>query len=296
MARVVGVVQARMGSTRLPGKVLMDLHGKPMLVRVVERLRQSAHVEEVWIATGDGPEDEPIVSICETRGYPVYRGDLHDVLDRFYQFARRARADVVVRVTADCPFLDPRLVDDAVQAFLGLPLPGAVQIRPGARAPLDERFPFDLVMNRLPPPGKRTYPMGLDVEVVSFAALAAAWREAREPHQREHVLPYLYQDLTESICGQSRFQVALLNCFDDFGSLRWTVDTMDDLVFARKVYGELSDDHEFVWLDVLRVVRERPDIAGINLASKQNGLYQAEIGRLERFGGERPSSLNNGSK
>jgi spore coat polysaccharide biosynthesis protein SpsF len=235
--RVVAIVQARMGSTRLPGKVLADIGGAPMLVRVVERARGSREVHDVWVATTAEPEDDAIDRLCTQRGYPVYRGSTQDVLDRFVQTARLAQADVIVRLTADCPLLDPALVGLTVRAFL------------------DAVPPADLAVNRLP--GERTYPIGLDTEVVSRVALERAWREAREPHQREHVLPYLYDP-------PGRFRVVRLDADQDYGALRWTVDTPQDLEFVRQVVSRLEAEGAFGWRDVLALVQKEPALALIN--------------------------------
>ena len=235
--RVVGMIQARMGSTRLPGKVLAEIAGVPMLVRTLERARRAATVEDWIIATTNDPADDALEALCVERGYRLFRGSVEDVLDRYHAAAVEAGADVIVRVTADCPLLDPALVDLTVRAFL------------------DAIPPADLVVNRLP--GARTYPIGLDVEVVSFAALERAWREAVEPHQREHVLPFLYDP-------PGRFRVIRLDADRDYGSLRWTVDTPEDLEFVRQVYARLEGNGEFGWRDVLALVQAEPELAAIN--------------------------------
>ena len=235
--RVVAIVQARMASTRLPGKVLVDIGGVPMLVRTMERAGRCRRVHACMVATTLGPDDNAVEALCRARGYPVYRGSLHDVLDRYVRAARQAKADVIVRLTADCPLLDPELVDQTVEAFL-------------TASP-----PADLVVNRLP--GARTYPIGLDTEVVSRAALEQAWREAREPNQREHVLPYLYDP-------PGRFRVIRLDAERDYGSLRWTVDTPEDLEFVRQVVARLEPRGEFGWRDILALVEADPGLAQIN--------------------------------
>lgn len=235
--RVVAIVQARMGSTRLPGKVLAEIGGLPMLVQVVERVKRCREVDDVWVATTAEADDDAIERLCRERTYSFYRGSTQDVLDRFVQAARLANADVIVRLTADCPLLDPALVDLTVRTFL------------------DTSPPADLVVNRLP--GARTYPIGLDTEVVARPALERAWREAREPHQREHVLPYLYDP-------PGRFRVVRLDAEEDFGGLRWTVDTPQDLEFVRQVVSRLDRDGQFGWRDVLAVVQAEPSLALIN--------------------------------
>jgi len=235
--RVIAIVQARMGSTRLPGKVLADIAGVPMLVRTVERARLAKAVHHTMVATTTDPADGAIEALCSARGYGVYRGSVNDVLDRYYRAALQASADVIVRLTADCPLLDPALVDLTVRAFL------------------EAQPPADLVVNRLP--GARTYPIGLDVEVVSFAALERAWREAVEPNQREHVLPFLYDP-------PGRFRVLRLDAERDYGDLRWTVDTPEDLEFVRRVVERLGERSDFGWRDILELVQAEPALAQIN--------------------------------
>ena len=159
MMRTVAIIQARMSSSRLPGKVLQDIAGKPMLVRVVERADQCQFAWTLCRCDHHRPGDDPIEALCQARGYPVYRGSMFDVLDRFYQAARQSQADVIVRITADCPVIDSAVIDQTVQAFL------------------DEHA--DFACNRLPPPWQRTFPIGLDTEVCSFAGLERAWNEAQ---------------------------------------------------------------------------------------------------------------------
>jgi len=235
--RVVAIIQARMGSTRLPGKVLADIAGQPMLARVVERARRAKTVDEVAVATTADPPDEAVAALCAHRGYACCRGHPTDVLDRYYQAARRFRADVIVRLTADCPLIDPDVMDLTVRAFL-------------AADP-----PVDLVANRLPQ--GRTFPIGLDTEVCSLEALECAWKEADQPHQREHVMPYLYE-----IPG--RFRVVLLNNDEDYGMLRWTVDTAEDLELVRAIYARFRGRDDFSWREILKLFEREPSLAEIN--------------------------------
>ena len=235
--RVVAIIQARMDSSRLPGKVLRDIHGKPMLAWVVERTRKASSVSEVMVATTSDPSDDMIEQVCRQMNVPCFRGNIYDVLDRYYQAAREAQADVIVRITADCPLIDAGLIDMVVQRFL------------------EEKV--DFAANRLPPPYQRTYPIGLDVEVVSFTALQRAWQEAREKHEREHVLPYLYE-------SPGRFKTLMVDHETDLGSYRWTVDTFEDLEFIQKLFTLLPDTENFTWLDVLKIVEKNPQLSEIN--------------------------------
>lgn len=239
--KIVAIVQARMGSTRLPGKVLLDIKGKPMLARVVDRCRRAAHVDQVIVATTTDKSDDPIAAMCIERGYPFFRGSSQDVLDRYYQAAKTFQAEVIARITADCPLIDPGLIDEVIADLFG-----------GQTMPT-----WDFAANRLPPPWKRTYPIGLDVEVCTFQALERAWREAELPYQREHVMPYLYE-----IDG--RFRVRILQHEPDLGALRWTVDTSQDLELVREIYARFDGRDDFSWQEVLELFGREPELAAIN--------------------------------
>jgi len=262
--RVIAIIQARRASSRLPDKVLLDIGGEPMLVRVVERARRAKTIDEVVVATTADPGDDAIQELCEARGYPFYRGSPLDVLDRYYQAARQSRADIIVRITADCPLIDPDLIDEAVRAFTGTPQQNTIQ-------PI-EQYPYDFVANRLPPPWGRTYPIGLDLEVCTFAGLELAWKEAREPHQREHVMPFFYEQ-------PQRFRILLLNHDPDYGSLRWTVDTPADLELLRQIFAHFPGRDDFSWLEVLSIFQQEPELERINAQVKHKD-YRAVDHRL----------------
>ncbi len=242
--RTVAIIQARMGSSRLPGKVLKDIGGKPMLLWAVERARRATRVDAVGVATTDDPADDPIAALCTAHEIPVFRGSVFDVLDRFYRAAQAFRADVVVRVTGDCPLIDPGVMDETIAAFF--------------------ESGVDFAANRLPPPWKRTYPIGLDTEVCSFAGLERAWREAAEPYEREHVMPYFYDQ-------DGRFRVRVVDHDPDYGALRWTVDTPADLELLRQIVERFEGREDFSWLEVLELVQREPELTRINadVAAKQ---------------------------
>jgi spore coat polysaccharide biosynthesis protein SpsF len=235
--RIVVIIQARMGSSRLPGKVLKDIDGKPMLVRVAERASRARLVNLVGIATTVNEGDDSIVDLCHQQGYPVFRGSEFDVLDRFYQAANQFQADVIVRLTADCPVIDPQLIDQSIQEYLDTGV--------------------DFVATRLPPPWKRTYPIGLDVEVCSMVGLERAWKEAVQPYEREHVMPYLYD-------REGRFQISILNNDVDYSFMRWTVDTQEDLVLIRRIFEHFPGRDDFSWLEIIDLYQKAPELADIN--------------------------------
>ena len=240
--KVVAIIQARMGSSRLPGKVLLDIAGEAMLARVVKRCQRALSVDQVVVATSDEPADDAVESFCLAQDYLHFRGSLHDVLDRYYQAARRFEASIVVRITADCPLIDPVVIDQVVDALFG-----------GQPAPQ-----WDFTANRLPPPWKRSYPIGLDVEVCTFAALEKTWKEAKEVHQREHVMPYLYEQ-------EGRFRVLVLDHMPNYGHLRWTVDTPEDLALIRQIYARFDGKDDFSWLEVIDLFHREPALAEINV-------------------------------
>jgi spore coat polysaccharide biosynthesis protein SpsF len=280
-SHTLAIIQARMGSSRLPGKVLLDLAGKPMLRRVVERTRLAKTVDLVVVATTSEPSDDPVVELCAQLGYACYRGSLYDVLDRYYQAARQFEAKNIVRITADCPLIDPQVVDRTVQAFFGctkkedieLSDPDLASRRPNHKSQITNQKSYDFVANRLPPPWGRTYPIGLDTEVCTFAGLETAWNEAQAKHQREHVMPFFYDNLR-------RFRVLLVNHPENFGSLRWTVDTAEDLAALRQIYARFPGRDDFSWLEVLELYQREPELAQIN-AQVQHKHYRQVDERQE---------------
>ncbi len=256
---VVAIIQARMASSRLPGKVLLDIAGRPMLERVVKRTSRAARVDRVIVATTTDPSDEEVAAFCVEHRIRYTRGSQFDVLDRYYQTALEFRPDAVVRVTGDCPAIDPALIEDAVQTLLGVPAPDGCHPA------------FDFVANRLPPPYHRSFPIGLDVEVCTFAALERAWNEGHEPVHREHVMPYLYEGVRlaaaspelETGTSPRGFRIGLRNHEPDLGSYRWTVDTPEDLDFMRQVYSRLGGRDDFSWKEILQLVQREPGLAAI---------------------------------
>ena len=225
--RTVAVVQARLGSTRLPGKVLLPLAGQPLLSRVMSRAARASSVDDVVVATTTLASDDRIVDLAEREGWPVVRGSETDLLERYVQAARSHRADRVVRITSDCPLIDPGLIDDVAAAL--------------------EREAGDYASNTLEP---RTYPRGLDVEVVTRDALEVADREDVDAASREHATPFIRRD-------PKRFRLVRVAGVRDESAHRWTVDTPADYELVRRVYETLGGD-DFTWLDALDVVNANP--------------------------------------
>ncbi|HZR56174.1 MAG TPA: glycosyltransferase family protein [Terriglobales bacterium] len=239
--RIVAVVQARMGSTRLPGKVLMDLSGNTVLARVVTRLQRSKFINQTVVATTESDVDDAIICECERIGVSCFRGSEEDVLDRYYRAVREYNAETVVRVTADCPLIDPEIVDRTIELFF--------------------QKDADYATNDVP----RTFPRGLDVEVFTMSSLEQAWQEARKPYERVHVTPYFYEHpeifRTVSLVGES-----------DSSRYRWTLDTEDDLKLLRAVYERFQNTDMFDCTEVLALMQREPELLELNSRVLQKSL------------------------
>jgi len=236
--RVVAIVQARTGSTRLPGKVLADVAGRPLLARVLERASRAATLDEVVVATSSQPGDRRVVALSEAEGFRCFAGSETDVLDRYRETARAVGADHVVRMTGDCPLIDPALVDRTVRRYLQGDVDYAALATGAGAARLD---------------GGR-YPSGFDVECFSIEALEQAWRDAVDPSDREHVTPYLWRT--------GLFRTTRLRGERDLSHYRCSVDTPDDLQLVRVVVDELGVDCAFE--DVIALLDARPELAAGN--------------------------------
>lgn len=245
-ARVVVIVQARMGATRLPGKPLKTVLNRPLLSYQIERLRQAKAPDEIVIATTTAPQDQVIVDLCEKEGVAVFRGSEQNVLERYYLAAKKYKADVVVRVTGDCPLSDPAILDQAIDYYL-------------------QHYPaYDYVTNMYSK--QLSYPRGVDVEVFSFKGLEKAAREAIKPEEREHVTPYFYEH-------PEMFQVGILTHHPNEAHHRWTVDTPEDFELITRILSELYPKNPtFKMADVLELLSRHPDWVEINRHIKQKPI------------------------
>ena len=243
---VVTIVQARMSSTRLPGKVMLPIMDRPMLQHQLERLQRSRASDLLMVAASDDPRDETIAGLCRSSGIRCFRGQLNDVLDRYYCAAKSVSATDIVRITADCPLLDPGIVDDVIAHYR------AVRC--------------DYASNTLVP----TFPDGLDVEVLSIRALEAAWREAMAPSEREHVTSYVWQ-------RPDRFRLVNWSHPEDLSHHRWTVDEPEDMDFVKSVYEALYDGKpDFDMYDVLKLLWARPELELLNRRFQRNERYHTQ--------------------
>ena len=230
--KIVALVQARMGSTRLPNKVMKPIGGIPMIELLLSRLSMAKELDQIIVATSVDVRNQPLVEHVQKLGYACEQGSENDVLERFVQAARKHKADVVVRITGDCPLVDPELVNDVVRRF--------------------KAAGVDYFSNINPP----TYPDGLDIEVCSFNVLEQASQEAGKPFDREHVTPYLREP--------GRFKTASMQHIEDLSALRWTVDEPADFTVIEKVFQYLHPRTDFSWLEVLNLQQQQPDIFNIN--------------------------------
>jgi spore coat polysaccharide biosynthesis protein SpsF len=235
-----------MASTRLPGKVLKPVLGKPLLTYQVERLRRVARADGIVLATTTDDADHILVDFAQANGLAWYRGSEEDVLSRYHGAAQEAGADVVIRVTSDCPLIDPAVIDEVIATF--------TQSQPDC----------DYASNTM----RRTYPRGMDCEVFSRKALDIAHAEAVRLVEREHVTPFIFQH-------PHRFALRNLEYASDHSNHRWTVDTVQDFALVSRVLERLYPEHpNFTLEDCLELLGEHPDWVRINAGVQQKALEQ----------------------
>ncbi len=237
---IVAIVQARLGSHRLPRKTLALIQGKPMIGWVLERLRCAKTLDQIVVATSTAATDDDLAGWLKRKGAPYFRGNESDVLDRYYQAARSVHAETIVRITADCPLIMPDVVDRVVRGF--------------------QERQADYVSNTQPP----TYPDGFDTEVFSFFALERAWKEARSSVEREHVTPYFYQSgffVTRNVPAEDA---------EDWSRVKWSVDYPEDLRLVRRIYRKLGNRAmTFDWRTICRMCLQEAEIKRLKSGRKK---------------------------
>jgi len=237
--KIAAIIQARMTSIRLPGKVLMDIEGKPMLWHVISRLRFSKKLDDIILAIPDKKESDILEKFAREKKIKYFRGSEEDVLSRYYKTAKKFKVDVVVRITADCPLIDPEIVDRIIQKHLD--------------------SGTDYTSNAF----KRTFPRGLDVEVFNFKILEKTHQEAKGHYQREHVTPYIYEN-------HKRFQLINVKNKINFYYMRWVVDEKKDLEFVREIYKKISLKEKIFYMkDIVAILKKYPELMRINESVKQ---------------------------
>jgi spore coat polysaccharide biosynthesis protein SpsF len=237
--KTVAIVQARMTSTRLPGKILMEVLGKPLLQYELERLRKIRSLDEIVVATTDNASDDLVADFCAMFGAPVYRGSELDVLSRYYEAARLYSADVVVRFTADCPFVDHRISERVIRRFL------------------DNKNDVDYCAVDVED-ARRPYPRGVDTEVFSMSTLAEAFDEAKLESEREHVTPFIYS-------RPERYRIWRAKCDEGWGRYRLTVDTPEDFELVKKIIENLYPANpDFTLREIIELLQKKPELPRIN--------------------------------
>ncbi len=237
------IIQARMGSTRLPGKALRDIVGETMLARVVARVRRATLLDQIIIATTIEPADSAIVAECERLGVACFRGSEDDVLDRYYQAALAFDVDTIVRITSDCPLIEPAIIDQVIATFY--------------------ETDADYASNTL----ARTFPRGLDIEIFKSSMLQQIWQASAKPYQRNHVTPYIYQN-------PDLFQLVGVTSDIDYGHHRWTVDTLADWQLVEAIYSHFAPRTDFDWQDILHLLKQQPHLHAINADIEQKELQK----------------------
>ena len=249
---VVAIIQARMSSKRLPGKVLLPLAGVPALNHVVSRIQSCKTINKVVVATSADPSDDVIETYCKEENFDFYRGSLLDVLDRYYQCAKSENASAIVRITADCPVIDPVVVDAVVTGFLA------------------GRYDYYSLTNE--------FPDGLDCEVISFSALEKAWKDAKLPSEREHVCPYIHTS------HKSEFKTGGLELFTGLQHMRWTLDEPNDYELLKKIYDSLYKPGKiFLVNNILLEFQKNPEWININQTILRNAGYHKSLVQDEEF-------------
>lgn len=243
---ILGILQARMSSTRLPAKVLTKIVGKPMLLLQLERLKRSNLMDKLVVATTESSSDDIIVELCNANEISFFRGSEDDVLDRYYNCAKQFDPDYIVRLTGDDPLTDPELIDSMIEKI--------------------KLLGCDAITNSLKP----TYPEGLDITIIKYEVLREAWMKSKLMSEREHVTPYIFDPINE-------FSVSHYQQKKDLSSLRWTVDYEEDIEFMRLIYKSLySNNKNFSTKDIYELIEKKPFLKEINSNITRNaGLIKS---------------------
>lgn len=230
------IIQARMGSSRLPEKVLMEIEGKPIFCHIVERLKNAKNVDEIILATTELVEDNILCELANDNGIKYYRGSSDDVLSRFYFSSRYNSLNVIVRITCDCPLVDAKLLDEMIEFY--------------------KKNTYEMVSNAPNDAIYRTYPRGLDIEMFSLKQLELAYVGAEQRYQREHVTPFIYENCETKYYYKDT---------ENNAHLRWTIDTMDDYILIKEIYSNLyKGKHDFYYRDILELYKQKPELLTIN--------------------------------
>lgn len=243
---VLCIIQARLGSTRLPGKVLKELSGKSVLEHVIYRVSKSNLIDQIIVATTTNKEDDKIVDECFKIGVNYYRGDENNVLSRYYETAFDKGYETIIRITSDCPLIDPKIIDNMIRYFNNE----------------NEKYQLDYLSNSL----KETFPRGFDVEIFTFNSLKEAYENATLEYEKEHVTPYIY-------LNQDKFTIKNYYNSNKYQNYRLTLDTYEDYLVIKNIYDNIyKEDSMFFYEDIISYLNQYPEIANINQHIKQKKL------------------------
>jgi spore coat polysaccharide biosynthesis protein SpsF len=256
MMKVITVIQARMGSSRFPGKIMQPLAGEPLLIRLVERVKASKYCGKIVIATTYKDVDDPVVELCKKNRILCFRGHPTDLLDRHLNVGKVFKADALIKIPSDCPLIDPAVIDKVIKFYL------------------DSPFSFDYVSNLHP----ATYPDGNDVEIFSMESLEKAWEEAEKELEREHTTPYFWENPDKFKIGNITWETG----WDYSMTHRWTIDYEEDFLFIKNIYDELYDINPlFSMQDILDLLKEKPEISKINEKYAGVNWYRHHLDELK---------------
>lgn len=263
---IVTVVQARMGSTRLPGKVMLPLADKPLILRMYERVSLSQFAGEIVIAITNDESDNKLFELCKQNNINVFRGHSFDLLDRHYKAAQKFNADVVLKIPSDCPLIDPEIIDKVILYYI------------------NNKENYDFVSNLHPP----TYPDGNDVEVMSFETLQTAWLNAKKDFEREHTTPYIWENPDKFRIGNVRWETGV----DYSMTYRFTIDYKEDYEFIKKVYNQLYPKNKRFGLnDILNLLEAKPEIKKINEIYAGVNWYRNHLDELKTISPEQTKKI-----
>jgi spore coat polysaccharide biosynthesis protein SpsF (cytidylyltransferase family) len=245
--KVLGIIQARLASTRLPEKIFLKLEGKKVIEHVINRVQAAQLVDDILVATTSKKIDIKVVNLCSSIGIKCFSGSEEDVLDRYYQSAKSFKPEHIVRVTADCPLIDPEIIDSVIDLHL--------------KKKAD--YTSNVISGR--------FPDGEDVEVFTFNTLYRAWHDARLFSEREHVTPYMKKN-------SDIFKIGSLDCNRDLSGKRWTLDNPEDYEFIKIIYRNLyPENHLFGMKEIIEFINNNPDIENINKWIERNEGYKKSL-------------------
>jgi spore coat polysaccharide biosynthesis protein SpsF len=266
LPKIVTVIQARMGSSRLPGKVLLPLAGKPLLLRMYERVSLTNYAGKIVIAITEDQSDNELAVLCQKNGLNVFRGSSLDLLDRHYKTANKYNAEAVAKIPSDCPLIDSDIIDKVILYYI------------------NNSDKFDFVSNLHPP----SYPDGNDVEIMSFEALERAWINAKKDFEREHTTPFIWENTDKFRIGNVVWETGL----DYSMTHRFTIDYLADYNFINKVYNELYPKNErFGLIDILKLLEEKPEIKKINDKYVGVNWYRNHLNELKTISPEQTRKI-----